>query len=1042
MKKQLAITIMSTMLFGVSGEMIFDATTIQGHADEINQDIAVSIPDDNLRNELQKSLGPDVPLTKNNLLKIESLNLTYSGVTDLSGLEEAKNLKWLDLTGNAISSLEPLGQVHNLSFLSLRFNKTKDIPDLAPLQTTAIKELNLVGNDYGLEPQKMAAISQLTTLETLEMQNNKLTQLSDLSQLTNLRFLGVAGNKLTDVSGVKNMVGLTGLEVNSNQITDFEPISHLTNLERLHVGNNRSSDISSLKTLTKLKKGNFSQMGLSNEQMTVFAGMKDMESLAIDFNDQISDLSSLSQLTNLTTLDFSKDGVTSLAPLAGLTNLQTLGFSNNRVSDISVLKNMPNLSSLTMLRNQIFDLSPLQNLSQLTWVNAKYQSVTLPAMAVNEQKGIDLVPIVVKSRLGNGLPVTLQSDGQLQMVDGGIKLSDINVDKDEAVYMAWAGDANDSLVRFSGTISQPIKPKEADKTPEKLPVNISVFKGDGSNLTSVASNFVQSDALIETQENGKKALLIKVVVPKSYGAESITFLKGEKVSTKLIGESYTLEYRFQVGDEELAGKPFKENMHVKINPDVMKYDHKYDVFFKINGGNTNTDDKESGKDNGTDGNKKPDTDNKQPDGNKKPDQNKQPDGNKDKNDASKNDGSNKKPNTSENKQEVVTYKAHYLKEGTAQKSVMAQYMTNKAEMYYQDGQQYVVISAADSKSAEMIKNLSLNGKNYFKRDGNKFYFNLGKEKLQTKASIELAGFVGVSTFIPGMGEFNENQPFTLRLDGRQVSKHVDKKQPTGKSDTKVKHVESKSKGSNAENGRIVGMKNVSRNNNSQYNYTAQFLKQGTSQSSVMADYMLNVAQVVINGDQATITIFANGANSANMITRLTLAGQATVRSGNGYTVTLPTSMLDSVITGHVDVDVPGIIKESQPFSLRLTPGFSGVTSTSNHVTALGTNGTNTVGTAVPQMLQPVTRQLTDQEKTANDDNSAADKSRTDTKAKSKDDSKLDKGLNLAAENVSQESQPNDAESNHMNNMVLVIGGIISVLLGFIATTLGWIIFKG
>lgn len=1030
MKKQLAITIMSTMLFGISGEVAFDAYTVPGHAEELNQDVAVSIPDENLRTEIQKNLGADVPLTKANLLKIESLNLTYSGVKDLTGLDAAKNLKWLDLTGNAISNLEPLGQLNNLSFLSLRFNKAKDIPDLAPLQTTVIKELNLVGNDYGLEPQKMAAISKLTTLENLEMQNNKLTQLPELSQLTNLRFLGVAGNKLTDVSGVKNMTGLTGLEVNSNQITDFEPISYLTNLERLHVGNNRSSDISSFKTLTKLKKGNFSQMGLSNDQMTVFTHMKNMESLAIDFNDQISDLSSLSQLTNLTTLDFSKDGVTSLAPLAGLTNLQSLGFSNNKVSDISVLKNMPNLASVNMLRNQVFDLSPLQNLSQLTWVNAKYQSVTLPALSVNEQKGIDLVPIVVKSRNANILPITLQSEGQLKMVDGGVKVSEINVDKDEAVYMAWEGDAKDSGVRFSGTITQPIKPKEADKAPDKLPVNISVFKGDGSNLTSVASNFVQSDALIETQANGKKALLIKVIVPKSYGAESITFLNGEKTSTKLIGESYVLEYRFQVGDEELAGKPFKENMHVKINPDVMKYDHKYDVFFKINGGNPNTENKGSETDGSTDSNKKPDTDNKQPDANNKPDSN------TDKNDASKNDGVNKKPSTPSAKQELVTYKARYLKEGTSQTSVMAQYMTDKAEMYYQDGQQYIVVSAADSKSAAMIKNLSLNGHNYFKRDGNKFYFNLGREKLQNKGDMNLAGFVGVSTIIPGMGEFNENQPFTLRLDGRQATKTVDQKQPTGKSDTKVKPVETKSNGSNTGKGRVVGMQTVPRNKNSQYNYTAEFLKQGTNQISVMANYMLNVAHVVVNGDQATITVFANSASSANMITRLTLGGLTAVRSGNGYTVTLPTSMLRSVITGHVDVDVPGVIKESQPFSLRLTPGFSGEANTNGTVAFLGTDGSNVMGTTVPQMLQPVTSPVTQ----LNNDQSVVQKSDEVKKDKTKDKSAKPNGL--PSEVASAPAQTTDVETNGMNNVVLIIGGIISVLLGFIATTLGWIIFKG
>lgn len=170
MKKQITLTLVGTLLFGpmvnvMTGVQIMSADT------GVTEQEVVNIPDDNLRNELQKAVGKDVPLTANNLLKIESLNLTYSDITDLTGLSYLKNLKLIDLTGNSISDISELGQLPLLGSVSLRFNKAQSLPDLAPLKTTAITQLNLVANNYGNEPEKIAAISDLTQLTNLKLQH-------------------------------------------------------------------------------------------------------------------------------------------------------------------------------------------------------------------------------------------------------------------------------------------------------------------------------------------------------------------------------------------------------------------------------------------------------------------------------------------------------------------------------------------------------------------------------------------------------------------------------------------------------------------------------------------------------------------------------------------------------------------------------------------------------------------------------------------------------------------------------------------------------
>lgn len=898
MKKQITLTLVGTLLFGpmvnvMTGVQIMSADT------GVTEQEVVNIPDDNLRNELQKAVGKDVPLTANNLLKIESLNLTYSDITDLTGLSYLKNLKLIDLTGNSISDISELGQLPLLGSVSLRFNKAQSLPDLAPLKTTAITQLNLVANNYGNEPEKIAAISDLTQLTNLELQNTKITTVPDLTKLTQLTTLGVAGNKITDVSALQGKTTLTELSINANQITDFTPVASLVNLETLHIGNNRSADVSSLKTLTKLKKANFSQMGLSDNEMQIFANMKQLEWLAIDFNDQISDLSALSQLEHLTDLDFSKDNVQSLAPLLGLKNLKTLGFSNNNVSDVSALKNLTNLQTINMMRNHIYDISPLKDLANLQRVNAKFQTVNLPDRVINAQKDLGLIPVVVKSRNDNVLPLVLQSTGELTMVDDGVRIKNVDTDKDQAAYMSWDTDPQDKAIKFTGTVGQPFHAKTTEKADENQAVKISVLKGDGSNLTSVASNFIQSDAVIETMADGKKTLLIKVIMPKNYGEESITFKDGEKVSSTVVGETIVQTYRFNLDKDALAGKPFKENMHVKINPEVLNYDHKYDVFFKIKG-LTNTDDKQ------TDQDKSDESEVKEPETNK-------PEAGND----------NKKPvqpnkdTTDESKKTIdtVTYQAHYVKQGTSETSVMAQYMSKDAQLYYRDGAQYVVISGSDAKSAAMIERMSLNGKTFFKRENNKFYFNLGSKKLQDQKAITFDGYVGVSTFIPGLGQFEEYQPFTLKLDGRKVQKNSSNQQPTG---------ESKS---------VIEDKMVPLKNNQQVN--------------------------------------ESGVQSLGMPV-----------TNNGQTGNTPNAVISPA-----------------PMMLANTP--------------VATNNAKVKNT---------------------DDNAKADKQKAKAKVKSTDN------------NVTQQATANQADttndSKDLNESLLLVGGIVSVLLGFIAVTLSWLIFKG
>ena len=544
-------------------------------------DVASWVPDAALRVALQAALGKGTPLTKDNVATITQLNLTYDGITNLSGLEFATNLRALDLTGNTITDITPLQHLHNLTDVSLRMNKASVMPDLTPLAGTPVKSLNLVADDYGTQPDKMAGLAQLTSLEELEMQNNDLTTVPPVTNLPKLSYLGIAGNKLTSVQGLAGMHQLTALKVGSNQLTDYTPIASLTNLTTLSIGNNRSNDISMLRSLVNLQEATFSQMGLTNNAVEVFSYMPKLVTLSIDFNDQISDLTPLAGLRQLQSLNFSKDQVADLTPLKQLTNLTDLSLSNAQVANLAPLAGLTKLTSLNLLRNHVSDLSPLQNLQRLSYLNAKYQSVTNAAIGLKSGETTATVPLSVKDTSGNG--IALQQDGApIKTVNGQVTLQ--GVKPDSSAFLAWDSKSASGInSRFSGTVEQPFTVKTEVAQPSRLPVTLAVLKGDGSNLTSVASNYIKSAATFEPAKDGTGTLTITAKVPSNYGPNSITFTSGRQLSANLVGSEYIMTYAFNLTAEQVANPLFIENMHVDFRTGSFVYDNWYDVTFRLEG---------------------------------------------------------------------------------------------------------------------------------------------------------------------------------------------------------------------------------------------------------------------------------------------------------------------------------------------------------------------------------------------------------------------------------------------------------------------------
>ena len=242
----------------------------------------VHIPDPNLRASIAETLGVQV-IRASDMDKLTELRASSKNISDLTGLEHARNLEKLWIKDNPQLDDNPL--------------------DLSPLA----KCTNLVILDTkGTRIADFSPIAGLTKLEWLWLQvDSAVNDMSSLASLTNLRELVFYGGDVVDISSLANMTELRKLTVKHNAVVDVSPLANLTKLEFLSLHNNRIADLSPLAALT-----NLSQLSISVneiEDISPLAGLINLRELWADSN-KIGDLSPIDHIIpNLERYSFEKN---------------------------------------------------------------------------------------------------------------------------------------------------------------------------------------------------------------------------------------------------------------------------------------------------------------------------------------------------------------------------------------------------------------------------------------------------------------------------------------------------------------------------------------------------------------------------------------------------------------------------------------------------------------------------------------------------------------------------------------------------------------
>jgi RNA polymerase sigma factor (sigma-70 family) len=350
------------------------------------------MPDPALRAVIREELGlpGTVPLTKNDIQRLERLSAEGRGIADITGLEFAENLVHLHLgdAGNYVIDLSPLTTLTTLRHLNMGANQVTDLKPLATLT-------NLIG---------------------LSLWNNQVTDVSSLRSLTSLTYLNLADNRVNDLSPLANLRSLEVLDLFDNRVENIVPLTGLESLRELILTDNRVGDLSPLAGLTELRivllKGNpikdFTPLLELNLTKLKYDGISDPSKetkpseawmpdpalraavrgelgllpdipltkekvLKLGYlyahDKDISDITGLEFATNLRELHLSQNPITDLGPLSNLTQLVGLHFWHvpARPTDLDLrpLANLINLEMLSLEGNWISDVRPLMGLKKL-----------------------------------------------------------------------------------------------------------------------------------------------------------------------------------------------------------------------------------------------------------------------------------------------------------------------------------------------------------------------------------------------------------------------------------------------------------------------------------------------------------------------------------------------------------------------------------------------------------------------------------------------------------------------------------------------------
>lgn len=185
---------------------------------------AVSFADWNLKNALISAgydKNEDGDLSEAEMSMIYGIDLSNLGITSISGLEYATNLKFVDLSKNALTNIDALASCSELQYVNISNNAITSVAALA----SASKMFILVADNNNIT--SISAIAGNESLVTVSFAGNAITDISAIQNMDSLRSVTFAGNDIENISALSTLTYVNYLYFADNEITSLVAIADL-----------------------------------------------------------------------------------------------------------------------------------------------------------------------------------------------------------------------------------------------------------------------------------------------------------------------------------------------------------------------------------------------------------------------------------------------------------------------------------------------------------------------------------------------------------------------------------------------------------------------------------------------------------------------------------------------------------------------------------------------------------------------------------------------------------------------------------------------
>ena len=187
-------------------------------------------------------------MNKNILLKLKKLSLQSVPIPNLSSISNiTSGIKEINIRNSNIENIGDLSlltNLHTFSFYSSGLESTNFIKNNKNLEYLTIYGTNI--NTINLATKKLKYLSiahsklsnlgnikELSNLETLFLDYNKISIISDLKYLKKLKHINLEFNNITEACSLNENLNLETLEISENPINNLSCLSQLPNLKKL-----------------------------------------------------------------------------------------------------------------------------------------------------------------------------------------------------------------------------------------------------------------------------------------------------------------------------------------------------------------------------------------------------------------------------------------------------------------------------------------------------------------------------------------------------------------------------------------------------------------------------------------------------------------------------------------------------------------------------------------------------------------------------------------------------------------------------------------